>query len=131
MGGRSTGVAEAEDVISVLTMGDGAFFDQCVNLGHSTVLNMRRMLQAATAPQAVMDGLSHFSCSQCDALTAPKIPREVAVPQTVVPLRYLAMDVRCLPGWEECVRIKSVNLLDETSCNTSFLSSRPRRRRYT
>ena len=48
-------------------------------------------------------------------MTAPKIPRGVSVPQTVAPLRYVAMDVKWLPGWEEGVRIKSVNIVDEAS----------------
>ena len=48
-------------------------------------------------------------------MTAPKIPRGVSVPQTVAPLRYVAMDVKWLPGWEEDVRIKSVNIVDEAS----------------
>ena len=47
-------------------------------------------------------------------MTAPKIPRGVSVPQTVAPLRYVAMDVKWLPG-EEDVRIKSVNIVDEAS----------------
>ena len=37
------------------------------------------------------------------------------MPQTVAPLRYVAMDVKWLPGWEEDVRIKSVNIVDEAS----------------
>ena len=48
-------------------------------------------------------------------MTAPKIPRGVSVPQTVAPLRYVAMDVKWLPGWEGDVRIKSVNIVDEAS----------------
>ena len=48
-------------------------------------------------------------------MTAPKIPRGVSVPQTVAPLRYVAMDVKWLPGWEEDVRIKSVDIVDEAS----------------
>ena len=47
------------------------------SLGHATVPDKRRMLLAATAPQAVTDALSRFSCSQWDAMTAPKIPRVV------------------------------------------------------
>ena len=48
-------------------------------------------------------------------MTAPKIPRGVSVPQTVAPLRYVAMDVKWLPGWEEDVHIKSGNIVDEAS----------------
>ena len=48
-------------------------------------------------------------------MTAPKIPRGVSVPQTVALLRYVAMGVKWLPGWEEDVRIKSVNIVDEAS----------------
>ena len=65
--------------------------------------------------QPILDALARFSCAQCDAMTAPKIPRGVSVPQTVAPLRYAAMDVKWLPGWEEDVRIKSVNIVDEAS----------------
>ena len=61
------------------------------------------------------DALKRFSCAQCDAMTAPKIPSGVSVPQTVAPLRCVAMDVKWLPGWEEDVRIKSVNIVDEAS----------------
>ena len=37
------------------------------------------------------------------------------MPQTVSPLRYVAMDVKWLPASEEDVRIKSVNIVDEAS----------------
>ena len=37
------------------------------------------------------------------------------MPQTVAPLRCVAMDVKWLPGWGEDVRIKSVNIVDEAS----------------
>ena len=53
------------------------------------------MLMAARAPQPILDALKRFSCAQCDAMTAPKVPKSVSVPQTVAPLRYVAM-----PGWE-------------------------------
>ena len=85
------------------------------NLAHASVPDMRRMLLAARAPQPILDALKRFSCAQCDAMTAPKIPRGVSVPQTVAPLRYISMDVKWLPGWEEDVRIKSVNIVDEAS----------------
>ena len=45
------------------------------HLGHATEPDMRNLLQAANAPQAVMDPSSRFSCSQCDAMTATRIPR--------------------------------------------------------
>ena len=48
-------------------------------------------------------------------MTAATIRRGLTVPQTVVPLRYLAMDARRSLGWEEDVRIKSVNIVDEAS----------------
>ena len=74
-----------------------------------------RMRMAARTPQLIRDALKRFSCAQCDAMTAPKIPRGVSVPQTVTPLRYVAMDVKWLPRWKEDVRIKSVNIVDEAS----------------
>ena len=48
------------------------------------------------------------------------------MPQTVAPLRYVAMDVKWLPGWEEDVRINSVNIVDEASNlqHISFLRDR-------
>ena len=82
------------------------------HLGHATEPDMRNLLQAANAPQAVMDPSSRFSCSQCDEMTAPRIPRGVAIPQTVAPLRSLAMDVKWSPGY---VRMKSVNTVEEGS----------------
>ena len=85
------------------------------NLAHASVPDMRLMLMAARASQPILDALARFSCAQCDAMTAPKIPRGVSVPQTVATLRYVAMDVKWLPGWEEDVRIKSVNIVDEAS----------------
>ena len=48
-------------------------------------------------------------------MTAEKIPRGVSVPQTVASFRYVAMDVKWLPGWEEDMRIKSVNIVDEAN----------------
>ena len=48
-------------------------------------------------------------------MTAQKIPRGVSVPQTVAPLRHIAMDVKWLPGWEEETRIKTVIIVDEAS----------------
>ena len=37
------------------------------------------------------------------------------MPQTVAPLRYVALDVKWPAGWEEDVRVKSVNIVDEAS----------------
>ena len=117
----------SSDFVSVLALGDvdplgrsGLSADAVIrrihtNLAHASVPDMRRMLLAARAPQPILDALKRFSCAQCDAMTAPKIPRGVSVPQTVAPLRYVAMDVKWLPGWEEDVRIKSVNTVDEAS----------------
>ena len=101
----------SSDLVSVLVLGDvdplgrsGLSADAAIrrmhtNLAHASVPHMRRMLMAARAPQPILDALARFSCAQCDATTAPKIPRGVSVPQTVAPLRYVAMDVKWLPGW--------------------------------
>ena len=117
----------SSDLVSVLALGDvdplgrsGLSADAAIrrmhtNLAHASVPDMQRMLLAARAPQPILDALKRFSCAQCDAMTVPKIPRGVSVPQTVAPLRYVAMDVKWLPGWEEDVRIKSVNIVDEAS----------------
>ena len=117
----------SSDLVSILALGDmdpigrsGLSADAAIrrmhtNLAHASVPDMRRMLLAARAPQPILDALKRFSCAQCEAMTAPKIPRGVSVPQTVAPLRYVAMDVKWLPGWEEDVRIKSVNIVDEAS----------------
>ena len=85
------------------------------NLAHASVPDMQRMFMAARAPQPILDALARFSCAQCDAMTDPTIPRGVSVPQTVAPFRYVAIDVKWLLGWEEDVRIKSVNIVDEAS----------------
>ena len=106
----------SSDLVSVLALGDVdplgrsglSASDQenahesgtCLCAGHGT---------------PILDALKRFSCAQCDAMTAPKIPRGVSVPQMVAPLRYAAMDVKWLPGWEEDVRIKSVHIVDEAS----------------
>ena len=117
----------SSNLVSVLALGDvdplgrsGLCADAAIkrvhtNLAHASVPDMRRMLLAARAPQPILDALKRFSCAQCDAMKAPKIPRGVSVPQTVAPLRYVAMDVKWLPGCEEDVHIKSVNIVDEAS----------------
>ena len=64
------------------------------NLAYASILDMRRKLQAARAPQAVWDALARFSCDQCAAMAQPKITRGVAVPWTVAPLKYVAMKVK-------------------------------------
>ena len=126
----------SSDLVSVLALGDvdplgrsGLSADAAIrrmhtNLAHAFVPDMQRMLMAARAPQPILDAVNRFSCAQCDAMTTPKIPRGVSVPQTVAPLRYVAMDVKWLPGWEEDVRIKSVNL------QTFFHSSRQKHRKF-
>ena len=100
----------SSDFVSVLALGDvdplgrsGLSADAAIrrthtNLPHASVPDMQRMLLAARAPQPILDALKRFSCAQCDAMTAPKIRRGVSVPQTVAPLRYVAMDVKWLPG---------------------------------
>ena len=70
------------------------------SLGHAAVPNMRRMLQAATAPQAVR--MLCYSCS----LTAPNIQLGVTVPHTFAPWTSSG----CQAG-----TIKSVNIVDEAS----------------
>ena len=92
-----------------------SYTQECTRIWHMPLPDMRRMLMAARPPQPILDALARFSCAQCDAMTAPKVPRGVSVPQTVAPLRYVAMDVKWLPGWEEDTRIKSVNIVDEAS----------------
>ena len=110
----------SSDLVSVLALGDvdplgrsgltaeAAIRRMHTNLAHATVPDMQGMLLAARAPQPILDALKRFSCAQCDAMTAPKIPRGVSVPQTVPHSVCVAMDVKWLPGWEEDVRIKSV-----------------------
>ena len=85
------------------------------NPAHVSVPDMRRMLMAVRTPQPMLDALARSSRAQCDAMTASEIPRGVSVPETVAPLRYAAMHVMWLPGWEEDVRIKSVNIVDKAS----------------
>ena len=109
---------------------DAAIRRMHTNLAHASVPNMRRMLMAARAPQPILDALARFSCAQFDAMTAKKIARGVWVPQTVAPLRYVAMDVKWLPGWEEDTRIKSVNIVDEASnLQHTYHSSRKKHRK--
>ena len=79
----------SSDFVSVLALGDvdplgrsGLSADAAIrrmhtNLAHASVPDMRRMLLAARAPQPILDALKRFSCAQCDAMTAPKIPRGV------------------------------------------------------
>ena len=110
----------SSDLVSVLALGDvdplgrsGLSADAAIrrmhtNLAHASVPDMQRTLLAARAQQHILDALKRFSCAQCDAMTAPKIPRSVSVP-------YVATDVKWVPGWEEDVRIKSVNIVDEAS----------------
>ena len=133
----------SSDLVSVLALGDvdplgrsGLSADAAIrrmhtNLAYASVPDMQRMLLAARAPQPFLDALKRFSCAQCDAMTGSKIPRGVSVPQTVAPLRCVAMDVKWLPGWEEDVRIKSVSMLTKrVICNTSILSLRQKRRKF-
>ena len=50
--------------------------DESTHMWHNaSVTDCRRMLQAARAPQGVMDALSRFSCDQYDAMTQSQIPR--------------------------------------------------------
>ena len=65
------------------------------NLAHASVPDMQRVLKAARAPQPILDALKTFSRAlSVMRMTAPKIPRGLSVPQTVAPLRYVAMDVK-------------------------------------
>ena len=133
---NETSESLSSDLVSVLALGDvdplgrsGLSADATTrrmhtNLAHASVPDMRRMLMAARAPQPILDALARFSCAQCDAMTVPKIPWGVSVPQTV------AMDVKWLPGWEEDVRVKSVNIVDEASNLQHIRSLRQRHRRF-
>ena len=117
----------SSDLVLVLALGDvdllgrsGLSADAAIrrmhtNLAHASVPDMQRMLMAARASQPMLGAFACFSCAQCDVMTVPKIPKGVSVPQTVAPLRYVATDVKWLPGWEEDVCIKSVNIVDEAS----------------
>ena len=107
--------SQSSDLVSVLASVPECIRRMHTNLAHASVPDMQRMLLAARAPQPILDALKRFSCAQCDAMIAPKIPRGVSVPQTVAPLKYEAMDVKWLPSWEEDVRVKSVNIVDEAS----------------
>ena len=85
------------------------------HLAHASAADMRKIVQAARAPQAVMNALVRFSRDQCDAMTQTKNPRGVPVPLTVAPLRHVAMDVEWLPSWEEDLGVKAVNIIDKAS----------------
>ena len=96
----------SSDLVSVLALGD---VDPHGRSGLSADAAIRRMhtnLAHASVPdtQRILDVLKHFSCPQCDAMTAPKIPRGVLVPQTVAPLRYVAMDVKWLRQYRQWTR---------------------------
>ena len=77
----------SSDLVSILAIGDvdplgrsGLSADAAIrrmytNLAHASVPNMQRMLMAARAPQPFLDALKSFSCAECDAMTASKIPR--------------------------------------------------------
>ena len=98
----------SSDLVSVLALGDVDPLGrervrmqrsgECTRIGHASVPDMQRMLMAARAPQPFWMPWNVPSCAQCDAMTAPKIPRGVSVRETVAPLRYVAMDVKWLPG---------------------------------
>ena len=77
----------SSDLVSVLALDDvdplgrsGLSADAAIrrmhtNVAHASVPDMQRMLMAARAHLPILDALKRFSCAQCDAMTAPKVPR--------------------------------------------------------
>ena len=98
-----------EDVTPVLAMGDGDPLERSsisvesavrrmhTTPGHATMPDMTGS-ESSTSRHGCSVTLLLFSMRCCDA-----------------PLRYLAMNVKRLSGWEADVRIKSVNIVDEAS----------------
>ena len=131
------------DLVSVLALGDvdplgrsGLSADAAIrrmhtNLAHASVPDMQRMLLAARAPQPILDALKRFSCAQCDAMTAPKIPRGVSVPQTVATqVRSHGCQVAARVGKRTCASRASTLMTKRVICNISFLSLRQKRRKF-
>ena len=119
-----------EDVIALVAMKDGGPWDvlqsawnlrfaECTPIWH----------RAANAPQAVMDALACFLvfAMRCDDGSA--VPRRVAVPKTVAPLRYLAMDAKWQLAWAGDIRIMSGYNVDEVRDPTTHLTISSRLRR--
>ena len=62
---------------------DAAVRRMHTHLTHASLPDVRRMLQAARAPQTGLDALARFSCDH--TVTQPKIPRGVSVLLTLAP----------------------------------------------
>ena len=86
-----------------------------VNLGHASVPTMLRMLKHACAKPEVLKLAASFKCSICESVKYPKLARPASVPKTLAPFRCVAFDVKELPGWRPHQRIKSVNVVCESS----------------
>eukprot|EP00969_Alexandrium_andersonii_P021113 922741-Alexandrium_andersonii.AAC.1 len=81
---------------------------------------MVRMLRSAKADESVLEKARRFQCDLCRAHQAPKIVRPSQVPHGVAPLRYVHMDVKHLPGWQDGSRIKALNVIDDASSMQSM-----------
>ena len=132
----------SSDLVSVLALDDvdplgrsGLSADAAIrrmhtNLAHASVPDMQRMLLAARAPQPILDALKRFSCAQCDAMTAPKIPTGVSVPQSVASGAWPWMSSCCQDWKRTCASRASTLLTKRALCNTSIHSLIQKRRKF-
>ena len=111
---RLVGSSVPEGVISVLAWRDGNTLGRPSISAESAV---RRNAHAWVMRRC----LTREECFKPSWMLCPTSPvlrcddGSSAVPRTVAPLRCLAVDVKRLPGWEEDVRINSVNIVDVAS----------------
>ena len=89
-------------------------------LRHGTVLDMRRMLQCSegSTGRHGFAGAVLVCTVRCDhgSRHSPWSGSSADSRSTDI---YLAMHAKWLPGWAEDVRVKSVNIVDEATRNTS------------
>ena len=86
-----------------------------VNLGHASKADMIRILRHHHAQESVLDLVSSFECSICQARAAPKAVKESAPPRDIAPLRYVGLDVKYLPSWKSQEKIKALNVVCRVS----------------
>ena len=86
-----------------------------VNLGHAPVPTMIRHLKHANALPEAIKAARDFHCPQCAAKGRPKDARQSAPTNVQPPLRHISMDVKEMPGWSAHDRIKTLNVVCETS----------------
>eukprot|EP00435_Cladocopium_sp_Y103_P028343 s1179_g7.t1 len=86
------------------------------NLGHPSTAEMVRILRHGQAMDAAVAAARKFSCEFCKSQVRPRVPLPAQSSRMTQFNQLVGVDVKFEPGWRPGQKVKSLNLVDQSSC---------------